>query len=110
MSKNVGQAQPQLQVKLSLKNELALFSFPLASWSPARLPSAQPSGQPSSHLSGDLKVRPPHLDMRILGPKLEEDLKWLGKCKVTKILWKMDEHLNFLGKMEADLNFKENGR
>ena len=48
--------------------------------------------------------------MSILGPKLEEDLKCLGKLKTTKMLWKMEEHLNFLGKMEADLNFKENGR
>ena len=56
------QAQPQLQVKLSLKAELALFSI-----NPA---PTHPPGFFFKHFY-------------ILGPKLEDDLNFLGKWKTT---------------------------
>ena len=39
--------------------------------------------------------------MSIVGPKLEDNLSFLGK---------LEDNLNFFGKMEDDLKFNENGR
>ena len=54
------QTQLKLQVKLNLKAELALFSFP---------PAAHPPVQNSSDVSSNLYAS-------IVGPKLEDDLNF----------------------------------
>ena len=97
------QAQPKLQVKLSLKAELALFPF-----NPAGRPAARPPARPSGIVVKKLEISKLSL-VTIIGLVYEAKMiigrrpHYFCKWKTTSTFPQMEDDLNFW-KMEDEFN------
>ena len=98
------QAQPQLQVKLSLKAELALISVNPATH-PRHPHPATPTTLARESLFSSIDqvtlkeyVRTQLWRRPQFVRQMEDDLNFLGKWKMTSIFMQMEDDLKFLGK------------